>query len=197
MLRQAPAAERNKEPILQVLRTIVPAEGRVLEIASGTGQHAVHCAAALPGVRWQPSDVDATARASIEAWIAEAGVTNVAPPIELDVHVDPWPVDAMDVVFCANMIHISPASAWPQLLRGARQVLTPGGALALYGPFFVGGQATNSNRAFDADLRRRDPSWGVRELHEVQAHARSLGFTAEAPVAMPANNLIVVLRGPD
>jgi cyclopropane fatty-acyl-phospholipid synthase-like methyltransferase len=193
MRQHAPAAERNKDPILAQLRTVLGERARVLEIGSGTGIHAVHFARALPGVTWLPSDPDAAACESIAAWIEHAGCDNVQPPLPLDVRDMPWPVDVVDAVFSANMIHISPPTTWPALLRGAHACLRPGGALVIYGPFFVRGEAAESNRAFDASLRARDPSWGVRELDDVAGQARELGFAVGEPVAMPANNLLVVL----
>ena len=195
MLKTAPAAERNKDPILAQLRPRLSPGARVLEIASGTGQHAVHVAAALPHVQWHPTDVDPTALQSIAAWIAREGLTNVAAPRPLNVLED-WDVapESFDAMFCANMIHISPPTTWPALLSGAARVLVPGGFLGLYGPFLVGGQSAPSNFAFDEDLKSRDPSWGVRELDDLRAHAETLALSVEEPVQMPANNLFVVFR---
>ncbi len=197
MLKTAPAADRNKEPILAELRPRLRDGARVLEIASGTGQHAVHVAAALPHVRWHPTDLDADALASIAAWIDRTGLDNVAAPRRLDVLED-WGVDpaSFDAIFCANMIHISPPTTWPALLAGAARVLVPGGFLGLYGPFLVGGRSAPSNFAFDQNLKSRDPSWGVRELDDLRAHAATLSLQVEAPVQMPANNLLVVFRRP-
>lgn len=194
MKQHAPAAERNREPLLAVLRRVLPQHpgAQVLELASGTGQHALHFAGALPHLRWQPTDADADARASIAAWRAEAGLDNLLPPLFLDVR-EPWPVAAADAIFCANMIHISPWTCTLALLAGAAAVLPPGSPLVLYGPYRRGGAHTApSNAAFDASLRARDPSWGVRDLEVVVAEAR--GFTLDEVVEMPANNLTVVLR---
>lgn len=194
MKQHAPAAERNRDPILAVLRRVLPARpgALVLEVASGSGQHAVHFAAALPHLRWQPSDQDPVARDSVAAWRAEAGLDNLLPPLSLDVR-GPWPVQAADAIFCANMIHISPWACTLALLSGAAAVLPPGSPLVLYGPYRRGGAHTApSNAAFDASLRSRDPSWGVRDLEAVVAQAR--GFALDEVVEMPANNLTVVLR---
>lgn len=191
----APAAARNAAPILDVLRTALPARGTVLEIASGTGQHAVHFAAALPDIDWQPSDADPRARASIEAWREHAGLANLRAPLELDVRSEPWPIEAVDAIVCINMIHISPWEAAIALMKGAGARIAPGGALVLYGPYRRDGAHTApSNEAFDADLRARDPAWGVRDLEAVEALARAEGFVCEAVVPMPANNFTVVFR---
>ena len=191
----APAAERNAAPILEVLRGALPAQGTVLEIASGTGQHAVHFASALPGLTWQPSDADARARASIAAWRAHTGLANLLEPLDLDVCREPWPIEAVDAVVCINMIHIAPWEAARALMKGAGARIAPGGALVLYGPYRRGGAHTApSNEAFDADLRARDPSWGVRDMEDVEALAQAQGFACEARVAMPANNFCLVFR---
>jgi SAM-dependent methyltransferase len=195
MKRSAPAAERNRGPILDVLRGVLPATGLVLEIASGTGQHVVHFAAALPRLEFQPSDVDDDNLASVRAWIAETGLTNVRPPIRLDVRDPVWPVARADALFCANMIHIAPWAAAEGLLAGAGRVLPPGGVLCLYGPFAFGGRfLAPSNEAFDASLRARDPAWGVRDLDVVTATAAGHGLVREALFEMPANNHVVVFR---
>ena len=189
-------AERNKEPILDVLRGILAPRGTVLEIASGTGQHVVHFAAALGALSWQPSDPDAQCRAAIEARLAAAGPPNVRAPLALDVHEQPWPLSApVDAIVCINMIHITPESATAALLGGARHWLDPRGArlLFLYGPFTRGGRHTApSNAAFDESLRARNPAWGVRDLDALTGLAAAAGFARTAVVAMPANNLSVV-----
>lgn len=197
MLDKWPAPERNKEPILAQLRPRLRPGARVLEIASGSGQHAVHVAAALPQIRWHPTDLDPSNLASVAAWIEHTGLPNVAPPRRLDVLED-WGVEpaSFDAVFCANMIHISPPTTWPALLSGAARVLVPGGFVGLYGPFFVGGESAPSNFAFDASLKSRDRSWGVRELDDLRAYADELPLSVEAPVQMPANNLFVVFERP-
>ena len=198
-LRQhSPSAERNREPILAVLREVLPATGRVLEIASGTGQHAVCFAGALPGLDWQPSDLDADARASIAAWVAHAGLANVRTPLALDVHQADWGVhapDKLDAVVCINMIHISPWSATQALFAGASHHLADGGVLYLYGPYKRGGAQTSpSNHAFDQQLRSRDPAWGVRDMEAVVALGASVGLVCDEPIAMPANNFSLVFR---
>ncbi|MCO4861176.1 class I SAM-dependent methyltransferase [Cupriavidus sp. WGlv3] len=193
--RMAPATERNREPILAVLRQVLPASGTVLEIASGTGQHAVHFAAALPGITWQPSDPDAAARASIAAWTAHAGLANVRAPLALDVCSEPWGIDAADAVVCINMIHIAPWAAAEALFAGAGKLLGSGGVLFLYGPYRRGGAHTApSNAAFDAQLRATDPDWGVRDMEAVIALGAAQGLRCDEPVPMPANNFCLVLR---
>jgi hypothetical protein len=195
--RFAPASERNREPILEVLRRVVPADARVLEVASGSGEHAVHLAQPL-GVRsWQPTDPDPEARASVDAWRAAVGerASRVLPALDLDVHREPWPVPAADVVLCINMIHIAPWSACEALFRGAAGVLSSGGQVVLYGPFRRGGAHTApSNEAFDQSLRARDPAWGVRALEAVADVAARHGFALGEVIAMPANNFSVVFR---
>ena len=191
------AAQRNRAPILGVLRRVLPASGRVLEIASGSGEHAVFFARALPGLVWQPSDADPDARASIAAWVAHEGVPNVAPPLEVDVMRADWisDVGAVDAAFCANMIHVSPWEACLGLLVGAGGLLGTGAPLVLYGPYMRGGLHTaSSNAAFDLSLRRQDARWGIRDLDVVAREAGALGFELGDIVQMPANNLIVVFR---
>ncbi|RQS61917.1 DUF938 domain-containing protein [Burkholderia sp. Bp8963] len=191
----APAAERNRGPILDVLRRVLPASGDVLEIASGTGQHVVHFAAGLPGLRWQPSDPDAQARQSIAAWIAHTGVPNVRAPLAFDVRDAVWPFAALDAIVCINMIHISPWACAQALFAGASRVLRPAGVLMLYGPYRREGRHTApSNEAFDAQLRLRDPSWGVRDLEAVVALGLDCGLDCIEVVEMPANNLSIVFR---
>jgi SAM-dependent methyltransferase len=191
--RFAPAAARNREPILDVLRAHLPASGTALEIASGSGEHAVAFAAAFPTLVWQPSDPDPANRASIAAWIAAAGTPNLLPPIDLDATAEIWPLATADAVVCINMIHIAPWAACLGLLRGAARLLAPGGLLYLYGPFKRDGAHTApSNAAFDESLRARDPAWGVRDLDEVREAAE--GFAPPTVVAMPANNLSVLFR---
>jgi len=193
--RHAPAAARNRDAILAVLRHVLPARGTVLEIASGTGEHAAHFAAALPGLVWQPSDGDDAALASIDAWAADSGAASIRPALHLDVTETPWPVAQVDAVFCANMIHIAPWQAALSLLSEAGRILTRGGPLILYGPFMRDGQHTApSNEDFDRSLRGRNPDWGVRDLAEVAGHADAAGLRLEETVSMPANNLTVIFR---
>jgi SAM-dependent methyltransferase len=191
----APAPERNKGPILEVLRRVLPVRGLVLEVASGTGQHAVHFAGALSGLTWQPSDPDPAMHASIVAWTAATAAVNVLPPLALDVRSSPWPVARADAVVCINMIHIAPWAAAVHLMEGAARILGPAAPLVLYGPYRRRGRHTApSNEAFDADLRRRNPEWGLRDLECVAAQAAKSGFVLEDIVEMPANNLTLVLR---
>jgi hypothetical protein len=193
--RHAPATLRNRAPILEVLRRVLPDSGVLLEVASGSGEHAVHFAAALPGWTFQPTDVDPGALPSIAAWIAETGVANVRPPLQLDVTAEAWPVGTVDAVFSANMVHIAPPEAALGLMAGAGRHLGAGGVLVVYGPFRIGGEHTApSNAAFDADLRARDPRWGVRDLEWLQELAAAHGLTFEQRVPMPANNQTLIFR---
>jgi SAM-dependent methyltransferase len=195
MAWSAPAAERNKEPILQVLGPLLPESGTVLEIASGTGQHAVHFAAAHPALKWQPSDADEDARECIFSWIEESTLANVAPPLDLDVLREPWPIESAEAVVCINMIHISPWTAAEALLKGAGRILSPGGLLFLYGPYRRGGRHTApSNEAFDASLRKQNPEWGVRDMEAVVGVAVGAGLMLADVVSMPANNFSLILR---
>jgi hypothetical protein len=193
--RSAPATLRNREPILDVLRPLLPDTGLVLEVASGTGEHAVHFARTLPSLRWQPSDPFPDARRSITAWIAAERLNNVLPPLDLDAANQTWPIARADALLCINMIHISPWEATEGLLRGAGRVLSSGQPLYLYGPYRRPGRALEpSNAAFDADLRLRDERWGLRELDDVTACAQLHDLVLERVVEMPANNLSVVFR---
>jgi SAM-dependent methyltransferase len=193
--RTAPAAARNAAPILDVLRDALPGRGLVLEIASGSGEHALHVARAFPGLLVQPSDPEPAALRSIEAWRAEAGLFNLLPPLSLDARAAEWPVAAADAILCINMIHISPWAATEGLMRGAGRLLAPGALLYLYGPYRQADVETApSNEAFDESLRARDPSWGLRDLEDVVAEAEANGLGLDRIVAMPANNISVVLR---
>jgi Protein of unknown function (DUF938) len=191
--QMSPAAERNKQPILEALQRVLPPGGLALEIASGTGQHVVHFAAALPGWVWQPSDPDPDALESIEAWRAHARLPNVRMPLRLDVMGVPWPVDRVDAIHCCNLLHIAPWAACAALMSGAARHLSGEGRLMTYGPYLVDGVPTApSNLAFDADLRSRNPQWGLRRLDAVVAQARACGFELHERVPMPANNLMLV-----
>jgi SAM-dependent methyltransferase len=193
--RRSPAAERNREPILEVLREHLPERGLVLEIASGTGEHSVHFAAALPDLLFQPTDPDPSARASIEAWRLAEGLPNLLPPVSLDASAEDWGVAAADAILCINMVHISPWSATEGLMRGAGRLLAPGAPLVLYGPYRRAGVPTApSNEAFDESLRSRDPRWGLRDLEAVEAEASKNGLRLEHLVEMPANNLTAIFR---
>ena len=189
----APATARNRDAILAVLRAHLPARGLVLELASGSGEHAAHFAAALPDLVFQPSDPDDAARASIDAWAAAAGSANLRPALALDATAARWPIAAADAVLCINMIHIAPWRAAEGLVAGAARVLSQGGVLYLYGPFKRDGAHTApSNQAFDASLRGQNPEWGVRDLEAVAALAARAGFAPPQIVPMPANNLSVI-----
>ena len=191
----SPAAERNKSVVLDVLRQLLPAQALVLEIASGTGQHAAHCAGAEAGWRWQPSDADAQALAGID--LRCAGLPNVRPAMLLDVLAPAGPPTpaAFDAVCCANMLHISPWATCAGLMHGAARQLRSGGALVLYGPFLVDGETTAAgNLAFDADLRQRHPAWGLRRLAAVVNEAQQAGLDFERRFDVPANNLMLVFR---
>ncbi len=189
----SPSVERNRDPILAALRPLLPPAGMVLEVASGSGEHIAHFAAAMPGLEFQPSDPSPEARASIDAWCG--GLPNVRPALDLDAARPDWPPFRADAVLCVNMIHIAPWAAAPGLVEGAARVLPAGGLLALYGPFLRNGTHTApSNAAFDADLRARNPAWGVRGLEEVAALATAAGFGPPDITAMPANNLLVAFR---
>jgi SAM-dependent methyltransferase len=199
MKRHAPAAARNRAPIEAVLREELPTAGLVLEIASGTGEHAVHFAQSFPGLDWQPSDAEADALASITAWREDAiarGAANLRAPFALDVRHAPWPLAAADAIVCINMVHISPPDAAEALMRGAAQLLAKGGPLVLYGPYLEDGVDTAvSNLAFDCSLRERDPRWGLRRLDWMDALAAHHGLSRTRRIAMPANNLMLVYRG--
>jgi len=193
--RTAPAAARNREPILGVLRNILPRSALVLEIASGTGEHAVWFSRALPALTWQPTDRDPEALSSIAAWREATGQANLLPPLALDATAENWPVAQADAVIAINMVHIAPWIATQGLIAGAGRVLTSDGLLFLYGPFREGGVHTAaSNAAFDADLRAHNSSWGIRDLDEIAALASQNGIKTLERIAMPANNLSVVFR---
>ena len=189
------AAERNKGPILDVLRPVLPKQGLVLEIASGTGQHVVHFATALPELRWQPTDADPQLRESIADSVGTADLSNVNAALQLDVLKTPWPVREADALLCINMIHISPWTATVALFDGARDTLSADDVLFVYGPYRRDYHHTApSNEVFDASLRARNPQWGVRDLEEVTRTAATAGFVREDVIAMPANNFSVIFR---
>lgn len=193
--RSAPAAARNREPITAVLRDWLPERGLVLEIASGTGEHAVHFARRFPNFKWQPSDVEPVALSSIAAWVSEADLPNLRSPIVLDAASAEWPIDRADAVLSINMVHISPWSSAVGLIRGAARILGPGGVLILYGPWLKDDIATApSNLDFDSDLKRRNPDWGLRRVEDFAAAALERGLMLAETRAMPANNVMLLLR---
>ena len=193
--RSAPAALRNREPIAEVLRDWLPPSGLVLEIASGTGEHAAHFARAFPDLEWQPSDIEPLALASIEHWRRESDLANLRGPIELDASRRDWPVDFADAVLSINMVHISPWDSALGLIACSARMLPEGGALILYGPWKKEGVETApSNLAFDADLKRRNPEWGLRLVEEFAAAAEQAGLALEDEREMPANNRMLLFR---
>ena len=193
--RHAPATLRNRQVIAQVLRDILPESGMVLEIASGSGEHVVHFAAAFPHLQWQPSDCEPAALHSIAAWTAETGTANVLPPVLIDVEQEAWPVRHADAILCINMVHISPWSATLALLRHTAALLPAGAPLYLYGPFVRHDVMTaESNMAFDASLKARNPAWGLRDVADVDAAAAECGIVRTGLIEMPANNLSLVYR---
>ncbi|WP_428266954.1 DUF938 domain-containing protein [Haliangium sp.] len=200
MKRHAPATTRNREAIAEVLEQELSPPCSVLEIASGTGEHVVYFATRLPGLSWQPSDTDAGALASIEAWLEDArtrgqAMDHVAPPVRLDVTEEPWPVDRIDAIFCSNMIHIAPWEACLALLAGAGRLLPEHGALLMYGPYRIDDRPTApSNEDFDRSLRAQDPRWGLRQLADVAEAAHPHGLVLTRVYDLPANNVVVVFR---
>ena len=193
--RSAPHVARNAGPIAEVLANVLPGHGLVLELASGSGEHVVHFARAFPKLLFQPSDPEPAALRSIEAWRAEAGLFNLLPAVSLDARAADWPVEQADAVLAINMVHISPWSATAGLMRGAARLLAPGAPLYLYGAYRRAGiETAPSNEAFDANLKARDPDWGLRDLEAVADEAARHGFALENVVEMPANNLSVIFR---
>src|SRR5690606_13311310 len=192
----SPAAARNQEPILEVLKAHMPARGKVLEIAAGSGEHAAHFAAALPGLQWTPSDPSTEARASIAAWAEAAGLPNLQPAAALDVLDEAgWPEGPFNAVVCINMIHISPWAATEGLMRLAGRVLPVGGLLVTHGPYREAEvPLAPSNAAFDGSLKARDPAWGLRDRDAVAAAAKAEGLALTRRVEMPANNLMLLFR---
>jgi hypothetical protein len=191
----SPAAARNAAPIVEVLRRVLPLRGLALEIASGSGEHVVRFAAAMPGLVWQPSDPDEAARRSIDAHTRASGLSNIRPPVAIDAACPPWPVMRADALIAINMIHIAPWEAAIGLTAGAGATLPEGGVLYLYGPFREDGAHTApSNAAFDDSLRARNASWGVRDIEAVAAAAAEQGLRLSERIAMPANNLSLIFR---
>jgi hypothetical protein len=195
MKRHAPAAGRNREPIAAVLTEELPPSGLVLEVASGTGEHAVHFARTFPHLTWRPSDPDPAARDSIESWRGDEGWGNLLPPLDLDAARALWPIARADAVLSINMAHISPVAATEGLVAGAARLLAPGAPLILYGPWLEADvEAAPSNLAFDADLKSRCPEWGLRQVEWLDGVAAAAGFRRTRRVAMPANNVTLVYR---
>ncbi|WP_417319454.1 DUF938 domain-containing protein [Emcibacter sp.] len=197
----SPAAARNRDHILDVLKVTLPRQGTVLEIASGSGEHAIYFTDALSPIMWQPSDPDPTCRGSIQSWWWDVQLNNILPPINLDVCREPWPVETtppaepISSIVCINMIHIAPWKACECLMRGAGRILPKGGILYLYGPYKEKGEHTApSNEAFDRSLKERNPAWGVRNLEDVVAEAEKNGLSLLRTVDMPANNLSVIFE---
>jgi SAM-dependent methyltransferase len=193
--RYAPATERNRDAIVAVLERVLPKTGNILEIASGTGEHAVAFARAFPGLAWQPSDPDPAALASIDAWRAEAGLPNLNAPVQIDAAEQRWDVTHADAILCINMIHISPWVASLGLFAGAARILGPSGILVLYGPYLRAGIATApSNIDFNASLRERNPEWGLRSVEAVMEQAAKQKLAFIELIEMPANNLMLIFR---
>lgn len=194
-LPHAPATRRNRDPILAVLSRVLPEEGLVLEIASGTGEHIAWFAGRLPRLTWQPSEPDPELHAAVASRVSGANLPNLRPPLSIRAESADWGVDRADAVLAFNMTQVSPWAATEGLFAGAARVLAPGGALVIYGPFRRAGRHTAaSNAAFDAGLKRRDPAWGVRDTEALDALAAANGLDPDELVEMPANNLTIVYR---
>ncbi len=193
--RSAPAALRNREPICEVLADWLPKSGRVLEIASGTGEHAVYFAERFPSLDWQPSDIHPAALGSIEAWRKASGLGNVRPPLVIDAASAKWPIERADAILSINMVHISPWTSALGLLDGASRLLEPGSPLILYGPWLKDDVPTAAtNFEFDSDLKQRNPSWGLRSVEEFAATAKERGFRLFETRSMPANNMMLFFK---
>ena len=193
MKQYAPATARNREPIREVLARVFPPHGLVLELAAGSGEHSIYLAQAFPALTWQPTDIDPTALASITAWRADAALANLREPLRLDVTATTWPLDRADAITCINMVHIAPWHAALGMFDGAARLAAP--LLYLYGPYrFDGAFTAPSNAEFDRSLRARDPSWGVRDVRDLEAAARERGYVLSEVVAMPANNHSLIFR---
>ena len=193
--RHAPATLRNRDAILAILREELPGSGLVLEVASGSGEHAAHFAAAMPQLDWQPSDPDPAALASIDAWAEDAGADNLRPALRLDAASTDWPLPRADAILCCNMVHIAPWFAAEGLFAGAGRLLPLDAPLILYGPFIEADVPTaESNLAFDVSLRERDPAWGLREVAALDTLAATAGLYRSRRIAMPANNLMLIWR---
>ncbi len=195
MKRFAPATDRNREPIAAVLREVLPERGTLLEIASGSGEHAVYFAGQFPAIRWQPTDPDPAALASIEAWRDESGLANLLSPLRLDASAETWPVTSADAILCVNMVHISPWAATEGLMRGAGRLLADGAPLVLYGPYRRAGVPTAPpNEPSDQSPRPSNPDGGLPDREAAAAAAARRGLRLERAIEMPANNLTIVFR---
>ena len=195
MKRHAPATARNSEAIADVLARELPTKGLVLELASGSGEHAVFFARRFDALEWQPSDTDPEALLSVDAYAEEAALTNLKSAVQIDASASPWSIDRADAVLCINMVHISPWEATQGLFEGAATVLAGGAPLILYGPYFEEGvEAAPSNITFDLSLKSRDPRWGLRQVEALDALAVQTGFERSARYPMPANNLALIYR---
>jgi SAM-dependent methyltransferase len=193
--RYAPATQRNRDVIANVLKRVLPSQGTVLEIASGTGEHLIHFAQTFPHLNWQPSDYDDAGLASIAAWSAEAGLANILPQVRIDAMSADWPLHSADVILCINMVHISPWEATQGLMAGAGRLLAAGAPLYLYGPYRQRGVAlAEGNESFDASLKERNPDWGLRYVEHVKALGSEAGLNLETIEPMPANNLSLIFR---
>lgn len=191
----APATQRNRDPILNVLRKVLPPTGTVLEIASGSGEHVIHFARNLPDLTFQPTDPTVDSLRSVASWVASSNVPNILPPLRLATTDQPWPIATADAILCINMIHISPWASTEGLMRGAGALLRPGAVLYLYGPYQRDGRHTApSNEAFHRQLQDQNPEWGVRDLAAVADLAKLAGFSGPEITEMPANNLSLVFR---
>ncbi|MBT7943923.1 MAG: DUF938 domain-containing protein [Alphaproteobacteria bacterium] len=191
----APATARNRDPILTVLKRVLPKNGIMLEIGAGSGEHAAYFAPHFPDLTWQPSEPDPDSRGSVAAWVEATAAANLRPPINLSVTDAEWPVAIAQAIFSANMIHIAPWACCQGLMAGAGRTLAPNGLLILYGPFKRDGEHTApSNAQFDASLRQRDPAWGIRDLDDVTACAEESGLARTEIVDMPANNLMLIFE---
>jgi SAM-dependent methyltransferase len=191
----APATIKNRDPILDVLKHILPESGLVLEVASGSGEHAAYFARRLQGLTWQPSAPNPESRASISSWAKEIPGNNLLTPVNLDVLANPWPVPLADAIVCINLLHISPWAVTKSLMAGAARTLRPGGILYLYGPFKIDGKHTSiSNQAFHETLTNRDPEWGVRDLAKVTFEAKTQGLKHIQRIQMPANNQSIIFE---
>ncbi len=195
MKQHAPAAARNREPLAAVLDQELPRSGLLLEIASGSGEHAIYFARRYPDLEWQPSDPSSEALASIAAWRADEGTGNLRAPLYLDTQMPDWLISRADAILCVNMVHISPWEATEGLFAGGEALLASGAPLILYGPFLETDVATApSNLAFDENLRARNAQWGLRQLSRLDSLAESHGFVCTRRSAMPANNLTLIYR---